>query len=107
MAHIYSIRNILEIKDENIQIENKTTEEIYSDTKCIIFYGTLTYTPAGCMNCGIVNESHADIVKNGTKTSTIEYCGRFLPALRFFLPLIAEDFTTPCGEVYQLNLSCS
>ncbi|MGO4938306.1 hypothetical protein ACTQ54_12010 [Fundicoccus sp. Sow4_H7] len=36
-----------------------------------------------------------------------EYCGRFLPALRFFLPLFAEAFTTPCGEVYQLNLSCS
>ena len=72
MAHIYSIRNILEIKDENIQIENKTTEEIYSDTKSIMFYGTLTYTPKGCMNCGIVNESHADIVKNGTKTSTIK-----------------------------------
>lgn len=54
MAHIYSIRNILEIKDENIQIENKTTEEIHRDTKSIMFYGTLTYTPAGCRNCGIV-----------------------------------------------------
>ena len=72
MAHIYSIRNILEIKDENIQIENKTTEEIHRDTKSIMFYGTLTYTPAGCRNCGIVNESHADIVKNGTKASIIK-----------------------------------
>lgn len=72
MAHIHSIRNILEIKDKNIEIENKMTEEICKDTKSILFYGTLTYTPAGCMNCGIVNESHADIVKNGTKTSTIK-----------------------------------
>lgn len=37
-----------------------------------MFYGTLTYTPAGCRNCGIVNESHADIVKNGTKASIIK-----------------------------------
>ena len=72
MAHIHSIRNILEIKDENIQIENKTTEENHNNSKSIIFYGTLTYTPSGCTNCGVINESHADIVKNGTKMSTIK-----------------------------------
>ncbi len=72
MAHIHSIRNILEIKDENIQIENKTTEENHNNSKSIIFYGTLTYTPSGCTNCGVINESHADIVKNGTKMSIIK-----------------------------------
>ena len=72
MAHIYSIRNILEIKDENIHIEKKMTEEVHNGTKNTMFYGTLTYTPSGCMNCGVVNGSHADIVKNGTKTSTIK-----------------------------------
>lgn len=33
-----------------------------------------------------------------------EYCGRFLPAVRFFLPHNADDFTTLCGTVYHFNL---
>lgn len=37
-----------------------------------VIFGLLTYTPVGCINCGIVNHSHADIVKNRTKTSTIK-----------------------------------
>ena len=72
MAHNHSIRNILEIKDQNIQFENKTTEEIHNNLKSVVFYGTLTYTPSGCTNCGVINQSHADIVKNGTKISTIK-----------------------------------
>ena len=72
MAHNHSIRNILEIKDQNILFENKTTEEIHNNLKSVVFYGTLTYTPSGCTNCGVINQSHADIVKNGTKISTIK-----------------------------------
>lgn len=45
MAHNHSIRNILEIKDQNILFENKTTEEIHNNLKSVVFYGTLTYTP--------------------------------------------------------------
>ena len=30
-----------------------------------------------------------------------EYCGRFLPVVRFFLPLFAGRFTNVCGIVYQ------
>ena len=33
MAHNHSIRNILEIKDQNIQFENKTTEEMFKKPK--------------------------------------------------------------------------
>lgn len=72
MAHSYSIRNMLEIKDKNIVIEDKTTEETDDQVRTQVFHGTLTYTPKGCIHCGIANHSHADIVKNGTKTSTIK-----------------------------------
>lgn len=72
MAHSYSIGKMLEIKDKNIILEDKTTNIIVNNVESTVFYGTLTYTPKGCMKCGIVNNSHADIVKNGTKTSTIK-----------------------------------
>ena len=72
MTHNHSIRNILEIKDKNIEIEPELKKVIFKNRKSILFFDLLTYTPLGCMNCGIVNNSHADIVKNGTKTSTIK-----------------------------------
>lgn len=72
MAQLYSIRNVLEIKDRNIKMDNKITEEVYKEVQTIVFHGTLTYTPRGCENCGVMNKSHSDIVKNGTKTSTIK-----------------------------------
>src|SRR5699024_2321781 len=72
MTHTYSIGKMLEIKDKNIKLDDKITEEETDKGRCTDFYGTLTYTPKGCMKCGVVNHSHADIVKNGTKTSTIK-----------------------------------
>ena len=72
MTHTYSIGNMLEIKDKNIKLEDKTTEEQTNKGTRTVFYGTLIYTPKGCMKYGVVNHSHADIVKNGTKTSTIK-----------------------------------
>lgn len=72
MTHTYSIGKMLEIKDKNIKLEDKTTEEQTNKGTRTVFYGSLTYTPQGCIKCGIVNHSHADIVKNGTKTSTIK-----------------------------------
>jgi len=72
MTHTYSIGKMLEIKDKNIKLDDKITEEETDKGRCTVFYGTLTYTPKGCMKCGVVNHSHADIVKNGTKTSTIK-----------------------------------
>lgn len=72
MAHPYSIGKMLEIKDKNIILEDKATEEKIKNVQSILFHGTLTYTPKGCMKCGIINHSHADIVKNGTKTSQIK-----------------------------------
>lgn len=72
MTHSHSIRKMLEIKDKNIKIEDKISEETIDQVRTQVFHGVLTYTPKGCVNCGIVNQSHADIVKNGSKTSTIK-----------------------------------
>ena len=38
----------------------------------MIIQGKLTYTPRCCVNCGVLNQSHQDIIKNGTKVSTIK-----------------------------------
>ena len=54
MTHTYSIGNMLEIKDKNIKLEEKTTEEQTNKGTRTVFYGTLTYTPKGCMKCGVI-----------------------------------------------------
>ena len=82
MAHTYLIRKTLGIKDQNITLENKVNEKKIKGTIHLVYYGKLSYTPNGCRNCGIVNRSHADIVKNGTKESTIKLTHiNFQPAL--------------------------
>lgn len=71
MTHTYSVKKMLEIKDKNIKFEDKITEEETDKGKLTDFYGTLTYTPKGCIKYAGVSHSHADIVKNGTKKSMI------------------------------------
>lgn len=71
MTHSYFIRKTLGIKDKNIIFKKKVNEKKIKGQKHLVYYGKLTYTPKGCQNCGVVNHSHADIVKNGTKESTI------------------------------------
>ena len=62
------ILNLLNIKDKNIYI--LTNNEIYKpikDINYIIIEGILTYTPEYCPCCGIINESHNDIIRWGFK----------------------------------------
>ena len=104
MTHTYSIGNMLEIKDKNIKLEDKTTEEQTNKGTRTVFYGTLTYTPKGCMKCGVVNHSHADIVKNGTKTSTIKL-GQYNFKL-VVLKLRKQRFLCKhCGETFSAKTS--
>jgi len=42
------------------------------------------------------------ITSSFTVLEQTEYCGRFLPGLRLFVPSIAGKCTSPCGLVYQL-----
>lgn len=66
------LEKTFDIKDPNITFSDKVDEEKIKGTKHLVYYGKLTYTPKGCKNCGIVNYSHEDIVKNGTKVSNIK-----------------------------------
>ena len=72
MAHSYIIGKTLGIKDQNIKLEDKITEKKIKGITHLIYYGKLTYTPSACENCGVIHHSSADIVKNGTKESTIK-----------------------------------
>ena len=40
MTHTHSIGNMLEIKDKNIKLEDKTTEDQTSKGTHTVFYGT-------------------------------------------------------------------
>ena len=72
MTHSYIIRKTLGIKDQNIELEEKMIEKKINDVRYLIYFGKLTYTPSACECCGVINQSSADIVKNGRKESTIK-----------------------------------
>ena len=72
MTHSYFIRKTLGIKDKNIHFAEQVTEERINDQNHLVLYGKLTYTSKACEKCGTVNRSSADIVKSGTKLSTLK-----------------------------------
>ena len=57
------ILNLLNIKDSNINIFNNIEERVIKNRNYKIIEGVLTYIPEYCPCCGIVNESHNDIIK--------------------------------------------
>lgn len=60
------ILNLLNIKDNNIYIFSDKLEKREIKGKSYkIVEGVLTYTPAFCTCCGVVNESSDDIIKWG------------------------------------------
>src|SRR5699024_11476104 len=80
--HIYIKRKKNAIKKKNIKYEKRLKEEKIKEQNHLVYYGKLTYKPKGCVKCGIVNQSTDDIVKNGTKTSTIKLTNiNFKPVL--------------------------
>jgi len=71
MPHNYSILNLLNLKDENINFdENFCSEEIINDLKVKVFYASLSYKPKACYHCGHVFDSK--IIKHGFKSSRIK-----------------------------------
>ena len=67
------IRNLLNIKDKNIYFkENLIQEKIIKGKNTKIIYAILTYIPNYCPLCGVVNESHNDIIKWGFKSCKIK-----------------------------------
>src|SRR5699024_6444236 len=110
MTHSYFIRKTLGIKDTNISFEKRLTEEKIKEQNHLVYYGKLTYKPKGCVKCGIVNQSTDDIVKNGTKTSTIKLTNiNFKPVL---LKLKKQRFlcrhcrSTFIAETKLVNRNC-
>ena len=61
---------VLQIKDKNVKWENNVDEVYFKKKKSLFFFGTYTYCPNACPNCGCVNRGFS-IVKNGTRTSRI------------------------------------
>lgn len=72
MAYIHSISNLFNIKDPNISLEEKVETQLIKEVSCKVIFGTLTYQPTGCQNCGVVNRSSDDVIKYGSKTSRIK-----------------------------------
>lgn len=73
MTHTHCIKKLLGLKDKNIHLaEEPVTMEKIEGVNHFVVDGTLTYTPSCCAKCGVVNESHGDIIKHGRKTSTIK-----------------------------------
>lgn len=65
------ILNLLNIKDENINILTNSKEMIIKGKNYKIIEGFLSYTPSFCPNCGSLNESTNDIIKWGFRKNCI------------------------------------
>ena len=95
-----SIKNLLDIQDENIIFENNCVEKgTYKGKPCKYVTGLLTYRPTHCMQCGINNEEFT-VYKNGTQTSriTLPIAGihptyLLLKKQRFFCKSCRSSFT--------------
>ena len=72
MAHTHSIKKLLNIKDPNIHLAKvPVTKEKKKNQEYLVVHGTLTYRPSCCKVCGVKNHSHQDLIKHGTKLSTL------------------------------------
>ena len=68
MTYNNCIRNILNIKDENVYFYENCLELVNIKGKTTkVFNAYLTYTPEYCPHCGCVNEGHDDIINWGFK----------------------------------------
>ena len=73
MSYNDYIRNLLNIKDKNIYFnENLIQEKVIKGRNTKIIFAILTYIPNYCPLCGVVNESHNDIIKWGFKSCKIK-----------------------------------
>lgn len=82
-------RNILNIKDKNINFKENCLEinKIDKDTT-YVFHGKLTYTPTMCPNCGCIYESNPEtIIKYGYKKN----CKIKLPKVSNFNTILLLD----------------
>jgi len=95
-----SIKNLLDIQDENITFEKNCVEKgEFKGKPCKYITATLSYVPTHCKQCGIKNENNT-VYKNGTQTSriTLPISGMhptylLLRKQRFFCKACERSFT--------------
>ena len=89
MSHNDYTRNILNIKDENINFYENCLEIVQIKGKTVkVFHGVLTYTPDVCPNCGCIYEQNPDtIIKYGFKKN----CNVKIPKVSNFKTILLLD----------------
>jgi len=63
------ILDLLNIKDKNIKIDERSDIKTKNKKKIKVLYGTLSYNTEYCPKCGCINEGTKDIIKWGYKLS--------------------------------------
>lgn len=71
MANTNHIAKLLNIKDKHIILDEEITEEVRHEVACKIISGRLSYPLKACPQCGVANQSTADMIKYGFDRSTI------------------------------------
>lgn len=66
------ILDLLNIKDKNIKIDERSDIKRRKHKNIKILYGTLSYNPEYCPKCGCINEESQDIIKWGYKKCIIK-----------------------------------
>ena len=70
MSEFNSIKDLLGIQEEFLNIISPVREEIRRDKKVQVLDAVLTHFPDSCKYCGCVAENHS-IIKNGSLTSSV------------------------------------
>ena len=65
MTQFHFIQNLLQVKDPNIQFQNKSDEVMKNNRKAVLFYGNLDKFSDVCVSCGHVSETSQDMIRNG------------------------------------------
>ena len=88
MTHNNYTKNILNIKDQNIYFgENCFNIVKINNIDTMVFHGVLTYKPASCPYCGVVNNSNYDIINWGFKKN----CKIKIPKISNYNSLVVLD----------------
>lgn len=66
------ILDLLNIKDKNIKIDERSDIKKKKRKNIKILYGTLSYNPEYCPKCGCINEGYKDVIKWGFKNCIIK-----------------------------------
>lgn len=103
MSHNYSIKSLLNLKDNNIFFDSNFVKDLnIKGIICKVFFAKLTYSPAHCECCGSVN--HDSIIKYGFKNTLIK-----IPMISNYNTYIKlrkqRFFCKKCGKTFIANTS--